>query len=301
LPIKERRHEPHKELVMSAQPDPERLSAQINAGEVQVMRLLMRGVDEIYKDTKRNSGWLAYVMLVFLLYVVVASGAFVHYEWPSAGMEHPPETLVCKANDSPIPCFANAAYFTVINMTSVGFGDVLPHTLAGKIIACVNALVGYVLLAFFMAVAGLALTGEAVSRASRGGSGGSSVQGGDGGPQGKGSGAVHATPPSATVVSDAVMSRNANPVPVTNDDVHQLQMLYNELFERCEALEDELAQAKRAIVEGAALRAALDHVLPTESAFLQDLRRRFPQGVAELIDPDGIAVHLKIPSRRTRL
>lgn len=48
--------------------------------------------------------------------------------------------------------FLSAAYFTVSTMTSVGFGDVVPVTSAGKIIAMVMMLLGTFIFVSFTGV-----------------------------------------------------------------------------------------------------------------------------------------------------
>lgn len=48
-------------------------------------------------------------------------------------------------------------YFTVINMTTVGFGEVVPSTDAGRALAMVNSIVGLVLFGFLVAVITIAL------------------------------------------------------------------------------------------------------------------------------------------------
>jgi hypothetical protein len=53
--------------------------------------------------------------------------------------------------------FWNAVYFTIINITTTGFGDIHPLTDGGKIIAIANSLFGIVLFGTLVAIVTLAL------------------------------------------------------------------------------------------------------------------------------------------------
>lgn len=48
--------------------------------------------------------------------------------------------------------FINAIYYTVVTMTTLGYGDLTPHTLDAKVLASIQCLLGYVMLALTVGV-----------------------------------------------------------------------------------------------------------------------------------------------------
>lgn len=100
------------------------------------VKLVVAPVAEVRKDLFRNWPWLLGLVAVTILYVTA-----------SAFVLHKVETW----------SFLHACYFTVINVTTVGFGDVVPVTHMGKVIAGINGLVGLLLFGSLVAVATLAL------------------------------------------------------------------------------------------------------------------------------------------------
>lgn len=103
----------------------------------EVLQLTVAPRAEVRRDICRNVPWLAFILVLGLLYVLFMSAVIRIWEsdWS----------------------FLRAAYFTVINMTTVGFGDVSPVTGTGKVIAGVNGVVGLILFGGFVAVIALAL------------------------------------------------------------------------------------------------------------------------------------------------
>jgi hypothetical protein len=89
------------------------------------------------RDVRRNLPWVAGLLIVTVVYVLASSAVLRLFEseWS----------------------FLHACYFTVINMTTVGFGDVVPLTHGGKIIAGISAFTGLLLFGIFVAVLALAL------------------------------------------------------------------------------------------------------------------------------------------------
>jgi len=102
-----------------------------------LMYLTVAPAEDIRRDVRKNLPWIISLLAVTFVYVLISSALIRAYEnhWS----------------------FLHACYFTVINMTTVGFGDVLPLTHGGKIIAGVNALVGLLFFGMLVAVLALAL------------------------------------------------------------------------------------------------------------------------------------------------
>lgn len=101
-----------------------------------VLKLEVAPAAEVRRDIKRNIPWLSWLFVVALLYIIGSS-------------------LLIRLWESDWS-FLHSCYFTVINMTTVGFGDVYPLTQMGKVIAGINGAVGLVIFGCFVAILALA-------------------------------------------------------------------------------------------------------------------------------------------------
>ncbi len=101
-----------------------------------ICKLVVAPAAEVRKDFIRNWRWLLGLLVLFGLYVILMA-FFIHK------VEH--------------WSLLHAGYFTVINVTTVGFGDVVPISHWGKLIAGLNGIMGLLIFGFLVAVATLAL------------------------------------------------------------------------------------------------------------------------------------------------
>lgn len=101
------------------------------------MQLMVAPLAEVRRDFRKNLPWVIGLLVATVTYVLLSSALICAFEngWT----------------------FLHACYFTAINITTVGFGDVVPLTHGGKIIAAVNAFAGMLLLGVLIAVLALAL------------------------------------------------------------------------------------------------------------------------------------------------
>lgn len=102
-----------------------------------VLQLVVAPAAEVRRDVRKNLPWVLGLLIITVAYVLLSSALISTFEngWT----------------------FLHACYFTVINMTTVGFGDVVPLTHGGKVIAGTNAFVGLLLFGILVAVLALAL------------------------------------------------------------------------------------------------------------------------------------------------
>lgn len=102
-----------------------------------VLQLMVAPAAEVRRDVRNNLPWVLGLLGVTVAYVLLSSALIRAFEseWT----------------------YLHACYFTVINMTTVGFGDVVPLTHGGKIIACINAFAGLLLFGILVAILALAL------------------------------------------------------------------------------------------------------------------------------------------------
>lgn len=102
-----------------------------------VLQLRVAPAAEVKRDVLKNFPWVLGLLVVTAAYVLFSSALIRAFEsgWT----------------------FLHACYFTVINMTTVGFGDVVPLTYEGKVIAGINAFAGLLLFGILVAVLALAL------------------------------------------------------------------------------------------------------------------------------------------------
>ena len=102
----------------------------------QTLNLVVAPAVEVRRDFRRNLPWVVGLLIIIVLYV--PTSATVVRIWESQWG------------------FWHACYFTVINMTTVGFGDVVPTTSEGKVIAGINAFAGPLLFGALVVVLTLA-------------------------------------------------------------------------------------------------------------------------------------------------
>ena len=102
-----------------------------------VLQLMVAPAAEVRRDVRKNLPWILGLLVATVAYVLLSSALVRTFEsgWT----------------------FPHACYFTVINMTTVGFGDVLPLTHEGKVIAGINAFAGLLIFGILVAVLALAL------------------------------------------------------------------------------------------------------------------------------------------------
>jgi hypothetical protein len=98
---------------------------------------------EVVKALRGNRWWLIAVLLAVIVWVLASSAVILLWEtkWT----------------------YLRACYFTVINLTTVGFGDALPSTPPAKVLAGINAFVGLTLFGIFVAILSMCLQPEAIT------------------------------------------------------------------------------------------------------------------------------------------
>jgi hypothetical protein len=101
-----------------------------------VMQLMVAPAADVKRDMRRNLPWIKWLLIVTVIYVLTSSA------------------IICLIEDW---TFLHACYFTVINITTVGFGDVVPITHGGKLIAGINAFAGLLFFGILVAVIAMAL------------------------------------------------------------------------------------------------------------------------------------------------
>lgn len=101
-----------------------------------VIELKIAPVKSALRDLRSNMRWIIAIAAVWVLYTL-ASSAVIRI-WEDWG-------------------YWQSCYFTLINMTTVGFGDVTPLTQQGKVVAGVNSVVGLILFGVFVASITMAL------------------------------------------------------------------------------------------------------------------------------------------------
>lgn len=103
-------------------------------------------------EVERSAKWLLLVLGALVAYVLVASVVI-------SAVEILPPPAGSPQDAAPVHWpFSHAAYFTITNVTGVGFGDVVPRTATGRAIAAANSAVGFLLFAAIVAALVLALS-----------------------------------------------------------------------------------------------------------------------------------------------
>jgi ABC-type amino acid transport substrate-binding protein len=115
-------------------------------------------------------GWLGVVRSIFSLNVLGAIG-FLVLLWITAGVA----LWLCErrhnravSSDGPLRGVEHGVWWAVVTMTTVGYGDVAPKTMGGRIVAAIWMLASIVLIASFTAKITTSLTVDALHGKVRG-------------------------------------------------------------------------------------------------------------------------------------
>jgi hypothetical protein len=91
---------------------------------------------KIVSDFRKNFKKIVVVILIYIIYVLSSSFICYYFE--------------------PNWSYLHSTYFTIINTSTVGFGDVVPQTHSGKIMACINAFFGLMFFGVIVAMTTMA-------------------------------------------------------------------------------------------------------------------------------------------------
>lgn len=109
---------------------------------IDTINLVIAPTHAVRKDFQRNGRWILAVFGIWILYVLVSAGVGAFLEdWN----------------------YFKSLYFTVINTTTVGFGDVTPSSSAGQTLAMVNAVIGLLIFGMLVATVTMALQPQSYS------------------------------------------------------------------------------------------------------------------------------------------
>ncbi|UFW90566.1 potassium channel family protein [Bradyrhizobium barranii] len=113
-----------------------------------VIQLIVQKPGDVVRDITRMRWWYIFVWLIIIAYI---AGSATLFQWLEAyAQEH--------AKDGPEHfSWFTSLYFTAINFTTVGFGDITPKTEYGRILAIVNSLAGLLIFGWLVALGALAL------------------------------------------------------------------------------------------------------------------------------------------------
>lgn len=109
------------------------------------IQFAIQPVGSVFRDTLRNKYWIGAFLLVLVVWIALFSGMYFLAERNIVQDDH-------KTLDA-----LSSIYFTIVNITTVGFGDIHPHTHGGKIIAILNSLFGVVSFGLLVAIISAAL------------------------------------------------------------------------------------------------------------------------------------------------
>jgi hypothetical protein len=114
-----------------------------NVGKMTTINMVIAPTEQIKHDFRRNLKPLIITFLIMILYILLSSIIISVFEdhWT----------------------FFKSLYFTVINTTTVGFGDIVPLSSIGKTVSCINAILGLIFFGIFVALITLAFRPESYS------------------------------------------------------------------------------------------------------------------------------------------
>lgn len=112
------------------------------------IQLVVQKPGDVLGDIRKMRGWYVVVWLIIIAYLAVSATTFF---WLEASAQE-------QVKDGPAHfSWFTSFYFTVINFTTVGFGDITPKTDYGRILAMVNSMAGLLIFGWLVALGALAL------------------------------------------------------------------------------------------------------------------------------------------------
>ncbi len=109
--------------------------------------LIIGAPGTVLRHMRFNWRWILVAVFIISVFILSSATMFEYYE---------ATTQSALPGASPFGWF-DSFYFTVINVTTVGFGDIVPKTTAGHWIAIANSLFGLMAFGWFVAVFTIAL------------------------------------------------------------------------------------------------------------------------------------------------
>ena len=110
-----------------------------------VMKLwrMMNDADELATAVWRSRNKIVVFLCVVLVAVTISGTLMYHIETITPITEEFPEGIDTNSHFTSIP---QSMYWAIVTMTTVGYGDIVPQTNAGKVISAVLILLGYSLI-----------------------------------------------------------------------------------------------------------------------------------------------------------
>jgi hypothetical protein len=101
----------------------------------QTISLVIQPPRSIFKDVLLNRRWIAGIAILIFFYAVVSATI----------------SNAIEGDNKQLHNWFDSFYFTTINVITVGFGDIVPTTLSGKVLAIFNSLIGVAAFGFLVA------------------------------------------------------------------------------------------------------------------------------------------------------
>lgn len=113
-----------------------------------VIQCVVQSPSGVFRDLRRNMFWIFGGLASIFASMLVLASVFYWYEVDAQNAE-----------PKPILTFNwwSSLYFTAINFTTVGFGDLSPRTSPGRLIAVLNSILGLISFGWLVSVITLAL------------------------------------------------------------------------------------------------------------------------------------------------
>lgn len=185
-----------------------------------IMKFEVQSWRHVRDDLKKNWKWITGFISIIALYTGISAtiaktldGGFIATTATSAGVVQAVTTL----RD-----WDQAFYFTIINMTTVGFGDIFPLTSSARALAIVNSIFGLITFAGLVSVITVAF---APSGSGSGSGSGSNSGGGE-----NGAGPAPAPAPAAAAEPETEPTPAHESAPVIDTDTSGEQVTLNEVI-----------------------------------------------------------------------
>lgn len=117
-----------------------------------ISKLVIAAPKDVLYEARQNAGWLAFALALIITVMALSAWAAASLDVGFIITSNTTGEAAGVAQRLAKLDYPAAFYFTVINMTTVGFGDIIPASTAARTLAIFNSLFGLIVFAGFVSL-----------------------------------------------------------------------------------------------------------------------------------------------------
>lgn len=122
-------------------------------GDQRLARMIVQSHRRVWRDARANAKWVFLLLGLILLWAFVSAAISAN-----CGLTYSQPPITDGVTPTKTLSYWTAVYFTFINMTTVGFGEIYPISATARALAVVNAILGIAMFALLTGALVLSLS-----------------------------------------------------------------------------------------------------------------------------------------------